>query len=181
MTIVEKNYSEALFLAILEDFPEKLEASMKELDEIAEIMSGTPDFAKFCDTPTIGISEKFSVIKDAFSETFSPYVYNFLRLLAEAGRMKFFGKIVKNFRLLYNEHFNIAEITVTSALSLTEKQQEEIKTKMAEVTGKKIVMTTKTDKTIIGGVVVDYGNQRFDGSVKSRLESLRQSFSQLIG
>ena len=179
--IVEKNYSEALFHAILEDCPEELERAMSELEKIAEIIAETPDFQKFCDAPTVSAAEKFSVLGDAFAKTVSPYIYNFLRLLAEAGRMRNFGGILKNFKLLYNEHFNIAEITVTSVFPLTEKQREEIAAKMAEITGKKIVLTAKTDGSLIGGIVIDYGNRRFDGSVRSRLEALRQSFSQLIG
>lgn len=179
--IVEKNYSEALFLAISEDCPDKLEAAMSELEAVGGIIAAEPGFAKLCDAPTVSAAEKLSVIEEAFGGSVSPYVYNFLRLLAENGRMGLFEKIAKRFRTLYNAYFNIADITVTSAFSLTEKQAEDIKSRMAEITGKKIIMTEKTDKALVGGVVIDYGDQRFDGSVKTRLEALKQSFSQLIG
>ncbi len=75
----------------------------------------------------------------------------------------------------------IAEITVTTAFPLTPAQKEQVKEKMSEIIGKNIVMSEKLDKSIMGGIVVDYGDTRMDGSVKTRLEGLKESFSQLIG
>lgn len=52
---------------------------------------------------------------------------------------------------------------------------------MTAIIGKNVVMSEKLDKSIMGGIVVDYGDTRMDGSVKTRLEGLKESFSQLIG
>lgn len=175
---VESNYSLALFQLAENDTP-LLTAVRDELVQIKGIIKENPDFVKLMDTPTVGLEQKLDVLK-AFDKA-QPYVYNFLRVLAENGRYSYYEKITDAFCRLYNDKLGIGEITVTSALPLSEKQLADIKAKMGEITGKTIVITQKTDKSIMGGVVIDYGDRRFDGSVKTRLEALKQSFGELIG
>ncbi len=50
---------------------------------------------------------------------------------------------------------------------------------MAEITGKTVNMTLKTDDKLIGGVVISYGNTTIDGSVKARLEQLKADIAEL--
>ena len=179
--IVEKTYSEALFSAALEK-DEKLVAQINdELDAVDAVLKDCPDFVKLSNTPTIPIGQKFGIVKEAFGGRVSDYTYNYILLLVEKGRLSYFSKIRKCYHDMYNEHFNNAEIVVTSSAELTPDQLSKIKDKMHEILGKNIIMSTKVDKSLIGGVVVDYGDRRFDGSVKTRLESLRQNLSELIG
>lgn len=179
--IVEKTYSDALFQAVSEAGETQLVTVKDELCAVSEILHGCPDFIKLVNTPTIPLEEKLSVAAEAFSGKVSELTYNFLRLLIENGRLSYFAKIEKGYRKLFNEHFDNAEIVVTSSAELTEEQLGKISAKMHEILNKNIIMTAKVDKALIGGVVVDYGDRRFDGSVKTRLETLKQSLSELIG
>ena len=90
-----------------------------------------------------------------------------------------FSGIVKNFRALYNEHFRIAEITVTASAPLSESVREKIAAKMSEVTGKTVSIKEKVP-SIIGGVVIDYGSTRYDGSVRTRLNELKKELGGVI-
>jgi F-type H+-transporting ATPase subunit delta len=51
---------------------------------------------------------------------------------------------------------------------------------MESITGSKIELAEKTDRNIIGGVVVDYGGSRIDGSVKHRLDSLKKEIAETV-
>ncbi len=177
---VEKNYSLALFDAINEE-GENLSSARDELNSVKTAVDGTEGFVKLMNTPTVSNEEKISVIKDAFGEKLSRCVYNFLCVITEGRRWDRFDKICAAFSELCNEKLGIAEITVTTAFPLTPAQKEQVKEKMSEIIGKNIVMSEKSDKSIMGGIVVDYGDTRMDGSVKTRLEGLKESFSQLIG
>ena len=178
--IVERNYSEALFAALTEE-GQDLSKARDELNAVKGIVAECEGFEKLMDSPTVAAEEKIAVVKEAFDGKVSRHVLNFLCIVTEGRRWNDFARICKSFAVLCNEHLGIAEITVTSAFPLTEEQRTAIKKKLAEVTGKKIEMTEKTDKTIVGGVIVDYGDTRLDGSVKTRLEGLKESFSRLIG
>lgn len=179
--IVEKNYSDALFQVVAEDDEKKLSEVRDELVAVAKIFENCPDFIKLANTPTISLEEKQDILKEAFGGKVSECVFNFLMLLTEAGRLNYFGKIKKAFCAQYDEHFNIAEITVTSALPLNDEQRKKITVKMSELLGKTIVLNEKPDAELVGGIVVDYGDRRFDGSVKSKLEALKLSLGEMIG
>ena len=178
--IVERNYSEALFAALIEE-GQDLTKARDELNCVGKITAECDGFEKLMDSPTVAADEKLSVVREAFEGKVSRHVLNFLCIVTEGRRWSSFARICKSFGVLCNEHLGIAEITVTTAFPLSEEQRAAIKSKMAQVIGKKIEMTEKTDKAIVGGVIVDYGDTRLDGSVKTRLEGLKDSFSRLIG
>ena len=177
---VEKNYSLALFDAINEE-GEDLATARTELNSVKDVVNGTDGFVKLMSTPTVSTEEKLSVIKEAFDGKLSRCVYNVLCEITEGGRWDRFEKISAAFSELCNEKLGIAEITVTTAFPLTSAQREQVQKKMSQIIGKNVLMSEKLDKTIMGGIVVDYGDTRMDGSIKTRLEGLRDSFAQLIG
>lgn len=177
---VEKNYSLALFDAVKEE-KENLSEARRELNSVKDIVRESEGFVKLMDSPAVSAEEKLDVIKEAFGGKLSRCVYNFLCVVTEGRRWNRFDSICKAFSELCNEELGIAEITVTTAFPLSSEQREKVKKKMAEIIGKNIEMSEKTDRSLVGGIVVDYGDTRMDGSIKTRLEGLKESFSKLIG
>ena len=82
--------------------------------------------------------------------------------------------IEDEYRGLSNEARGILIADVTTAEPAGEAQQQAIRAKIAQVTGKKVELRLHEDKDIIGGVVVKIGDRRIDGSVAGRLESLKK-------
>lgn len=127
------------------------------------------------------MDEKLGMMRDIISRgEISEITGNLLCVLTERGRMNCFGGILRNFRASYNEYFKIAEITVTSSAPLPEAVVEKIRAKMSEVTGKTVSVKEKVDPALIGGVVIDYGSTRWDGSIRSRLAGLRKELGGVI-
>jgi F-type H+-transporting ATPase subunit delta len=182
MASVEKAYADALF-SLLED--EKMDKSefesvLNQLENVGIILAEVPDFVKLLGAPTVEDGQKLGLIEETFSGKVTGQVYNFLRLLTVNKRIGSFPRIYTAFRGLYNDRFNIAQITVTSSVPLTDSLRGKITAKMSQVIGKSVNLTEKIDKSIIGGIVVDYGNTRFDSSVKTRLNELKNSISEII-
>jgi F0F1-type ATP synthase delta subunit len=48
---------------------------------------------------------------------------------------------------------------------------------MVEVTGKQVQIIEKTDPNLLGGIVVDIGSNRFDGSLRTQLETLKRDIT----
>jgi F-type H+-transporting ATPase subunit delta len=182
MANVDKTYADALFTLLVEENSDKtvFDTTLEQLNAVRSVMSDVPDFMKLLGTPTIEDSAKISLISETFEGKVSDKVYNFLRLLTVNKRITNFFGIYNAYRALYNEKFDIAEITVTSSMPLTDELRGKITAKMAKITGKTIQITEKVDKAIIGGVMIDYGNTRFDGSVKTRLSELKKEISGVI-
>ncbi|MCL2639107.1 MAG: ATP synthase F1 subunit delta [Oscillospiraceae bacterium] len=183
---IENIYSSAFF-EVLEDEHGNAQAGFEpvlaELEAVNDALSGAPELAKelvsFCLAPGIKEEEKLAVIRSVFGKA-SPYVLNFLCILAQKERLGHYGRIYRNFRAKYYDKFKITPVTVTSAFALSGEQKNKLIAKMETVTSSKVELTEKTDKNLIGGVVVDYGGSRIDGSVKHRLDSLKKEIAEMV-
>ena len=74
----------------------------------------------------------------------------------------------------------ICEVTAVTASPMDADLTEKLKEKMCSVTGKKVVLQTRVDPSILGGIVVKVDNKQIDTSVKTRLEELAQQLTQTI-
>lgn len=175
-----KTYAEALFSLVTEEKEQELTQVFSDLNGIAGIFKEEPDFIKLLKVPTIPVDEKLAVVKEAFEGKVHTYVLNFLYVLTENNRADSFSKILEHFTVLYNDRMNLADVTVTSAKPLGDDTVEKIRAKMTKVTGKTVNLMLKTDPSVIGGVVISYGNTVIDGSVKSRLERLKADIADTI-
>ena len=63
---------------------------------------------------------------------------------------------------------------------LSEKMRQSVIDKMTETTGKKVTLKEKLDPALVGGIVIDYGTTRYDGSVRTRLNALRSELGSVI-
>lgn len=177
----EKVYGEAFFELCLEELADKAGDILAELDALDGIFSENAELEKLMSTPTVPIEEKLGLMREIItSGNVSELCGNLLCVLAERGRFNCFGGIVKTYRAMYNEHFRIAEITVTTKEPLTDKLRSDIIARMSAVTGKKISVKEKIDADIIGGIIIDYGSTRYDGSVKARLNALKNDLSSIM-
>ena len=127
----------------------------------------------------MGLTYKYvSGDKGAYSD--NGYTYNFLRVLTDAGRLDHYSKICEYFSERCNEHLGIAEITVVTVNGLTPSAREKLTAKMTEILGKKVVIKEETDPSIIGGIVVKHEGTVMDGSVKARLQALKNDIGSVI-
>lgn len=177
----EKIYADAFFELCLEENKDGLSDILGELVKLSELLDEYPDFIKLLGTPTVSVDEKLVIMRELTAVGgVSELTANLVCVLTERGRMNCFDGIVKNFRILYNDYFKIAEITVTSSAPLSDEMKAKITEKMTQVTGKTVSLKEKTDPALIGGIVIDYGSTRYDGSVRTRLAQLKKELGGVI-
>lgn len=177
----EKVYGEAFFELCEEQGDAVMKDILEELTALDGIFKENPEFVKLMSTPTVAVEEKISMVEEmSKSGGISELTTNLLCLLAEKNRFGCFSGIIKYYRAEFNERFKLADITVTSAQPLTDALREQIAAKMSQIIGKKVTITEKVDENLIGGVVIDYGSRRYDGSVKSRLNALKNDLASII-
>ncbi|MBR3921201.1 MAG: F0F1 ATP synthase subunit delta, partial [Oscillospiraceae bacterium] len=63
---------------------------------------------------------------------------------------------------------------------LSDALKTKLKAKLESVSGKKITLVEKTDKSILGGIILDYDNVRMDSSIRNRLEGIKTSVKSII-
>ena len=89
------------------------------------------------------------------------------------GRIQELPKLAAEFRRLDNERKGITHATATSASPLTKDEVAALARRLEEYTGGRVELDVQVDPSLLGGLVVRVGDRLIDGSVRSRLERLR--------
>jgi F-type H+-transporting ATPase subunit delta len=103
-----------------------------------------------------------------------PAVRNLIFVIVDHRRIEMLREIEAAFRSELNDRLGIAEADVISARELTAAQRNELKAALERRTGKKIEANFREDQALLGGAVVRVGSTVYDGSVRERLDRLRE-------
>lgn len=175
---VEKVYADALFELCLDE--NTLEDTYEELKALKVIFDDNGELLELLSSPAMGEEDKHEVIKNVFDGRVQPTTFNFLNVLSDHGRAKYFGKIYEVFRELYNDKKGIMEAEVVTAEPLSAALEAKLKAKLEAQSGKTVRLTKTIDKSIIGGIIVRYSDSELDGSLRKRLDDLRKSIDSCI-
>ena len=100
---------------------------------------------------------------------------NFLKVLVDNGREEILEEVLARYEELVKEHLGKIEVEVTTAVELSEDQLDRIKERLGGVLeGREIILEDERRPRTIGGAVFRYGGRMMDGSIRGRLESLRE-------
>ncbi len=175
---IEKIYSEAVFELACEQGAE--DTVKEEFDSLAVVFGDNPEFAKLLAVPTVAIGEKLDILEKTFKGRVSELTYNLLCVVTEKGRAEAIPAIAEDYRNRWYEMKNIAEVKVTTSIPLSENLRSKLKAKLESVYKKSVILTEKTDPSIMGGIVINYGNTMLDGSVKTKLDAIQKQIKGII-
>ena len=171
MTDASNQYGHALYeLAKEEGLLEEVLSQLKVLDDV---FTGNPQFVTLLNAPSVPKAERCRIIDDSFRGKLHPYVLNFLKILTEKGYMRHFSGCCKVFRRSYNDEKGILPVTAVTAAPLSDALRSKLTDKLSSVTGKTIELDCKIDRACLGGVRLDFDGKQVDGTVRRRLEDVR--------
>lgn len=175
MTALEKEYGDAIYSLAAED---------KCLDEVLEGLSlavtafrENPGYLTLVQNPAIPKEERLELLDKAF-EGVHVYALRLLKLLCERSALNLVPGCLEQFKSLLYEARGILPVEAISAVPLTEAQQEALRNKLSAKTGKTILLETRIDPALLGGVKLRYDGKELDGSAAGRLEALRRALTQ---
>ncbi len=168
---IAKRYAQALFdLAQAEGKEESWLASVSDITgQLAD-----PSAGLFFGEPRIPQERKAAVVAELAAGA-DETVAKFVGLLVQKQVVGALPAIVREYGRLLNESRGRAQASVTSAAPLSPEQQSRLRAALGLMLGKEVVLDAQEDPGVIGGIVVRVGDQVMDGSVRARLEGLRQS------
>lgn len=100
---------------------------------------------------------------------------NFVRVLAENGRLGVLAEIRTHFEALKNEREGTVEAQVTTAFEMEPAQVADLVARLEKSTGRKVRVHVSVDKSLIGGVKVVIGDKVIDGSARAQLSALENA------
>lgn len=176
MSEIGTSYAQALYsLAEEESVTDQI---LQQLETLDVSFAQEPDFLRLLSTPNLSKAERCQLLDDSFRGKVHPYVLNFLKLLTEKGHARQFGDCARQYRSIYNEKHGIVSVVATTAVAMTAAQKEKMQAKLEAVTGKTVQLLTRVEPACMGGVRLDYDGKRIDGTVKNRLDAMKELLKQ---
>lgn len=164
-------YTNALYSAAFKN--KKLDAVENDLKKVSLAVQQDKKFKEFLLNPLINANEKKSILSKVLNEKFkaTDLTVNAINLMAENGRLNLLPQISKDFQKIMANLRNEVNCTVYTAHPVDEQTKKSIEDALRGFTSKKLLIESKVDPTIVGGLVVDFGDSYIDMSIRSRLKS----------
>ena len=163
-----KRYAQAVFGLASESG--QLDQWTDHLRIMAEALENE-ELRTFFEHAKVPLSRKVDTIGRIFPEP-TPIARNLLSLLVSRGLVQLLPEVEKAFHQLLNELRGREEVEVTSAVPLQDQERERIVGFLTSLTGKDVVLNSRVDPSILGGLVMRVGDRLIDGSTRSKLEGL---------
>lgn len=156
-----------------------LDAVLGDMRVLQQICAGSNDFVMMLRSPVIKGDKKIGVINAVLEKSnINVLTKAFVNLLVNKGREMNLPEIATAFIASYNELKRIRTVRLTTARPVNDTVKDSIKAKVASFMPLDTVnMETSVDESLIGGFVLEVGDQLFDASVKKSLNEIRSKIT----
>jgi F-type H+-transporting ATPase subunit delta len=174
MAVFAARYARALADVVLDAKLNTAEVA-QQLEDFAATFRGSKDLREILLNPSIPARQRVAVLDKVNGRVgCGPQVRNFLAVLIKHERLGALAEILEEYRLEMNRRLSISDADVVTARPLEEQERAKLEAEVAELAGTRVKATFRQDKSLIGGAIVRIGSTIYDGSVRGRLERLKE-------
>ncbi|HXR98053.1 MAG TPA: ATP synthase F1 subunit delta [Terriglobales bacterium] len=175
MAVIEQRYAQALtdLVARGDIDADKLR---RELATLTQVVESSPALTTVLASPAVAWEKKLAVL-DALAARLqlSRLTRNFLVVAAQRGRISLLAGIDRAFEQLRLQTQGIVKAQILSARELGQAERAAIERQLSLSLGRKLETQYATDASLVGGFLARVGDQVYDGSIRGRLDRLRQN------
>jgi F-type H+-transporting ATPase subunit delta len=168
-----KAYAEALFAVARTEGP--LAEVEDELFRVAQVVKGNDELRDKLADPHIPVATRQQIVIDLLGGKALPTTVSLVSLVVANDRVREFPAIVDELVAMAAAEGNKEVAEVRSAIALTEDQKSRLAEALGKATGKQVEVKVIIDPSIQGGLVAQVGDTVIDGSVRRRLEQLKNA------
>lgn len=169
---IAERYARALFDIGVENG--NLTRLTEELSSFADIYAGSKELRDVLDNPLVLDAQRHAVLDEIGRRIgLGELVLNAIRLLVTRRRIRQTPTVAQALRKMKDEVDGILRATVVSARPLSKAYEQRLQSELQKLTGKSVLLTCEVDASLIAGVVTRLGDKVIDGSLRSRLDELR--------
>ena len=167
-------YAEALFgVAQAEGTLRDVE---DELFRFSRVLQGSDDLRTTLTDPAIPAARRQQIVEDLLAGKASSTTTSLISMVVGTGRAHDLPEIVAELVRLSAAEANKEVAEVRSAIDLSPDQRERLAEALGRATGKSVEVKVIVDPSVLGGIVAQVGDTVIDGSIRKRLDQLKQSF-----
>ena len=168
---LDRRYALALYQVAEENG--KVDKYLEDLRQISDLIYNNNDFYEIIKHPQISTNKKKDTFISIFKGNIDEELLSFLLLIIEKDRILNLREQLNQMEKIHLEKNNTVIVNVKSVIALTADEVQLLTSKLAKKYDKKIILKQEIDKSIIGGLYVRVGNDVIDGTVKSKLDEMK--------
>jgi F-type H+-transporting ATPase subunit delta len=149
-----------------------LEKWVDELNQVKTVFEENPRFRIFYESPVVGRDKTKQAIIRVFKGKVSDEVLRLLLFLVDKGRTVILSELCRVFEKLVHRERKEIEVKVETPTPLSRGDEKKIRTLIFSSLGQQAYLTERVRPELIGGIMLEFLGQRWDGSVKAYIERL---------
>ncbi|KAM0748887.1 F1 complex, OSCP/delta subunit of ATPase [Meredithblackwellia eburnea MCA 4105] len=173
-------YAGALFSAALGKSAATLKQVETDLQGVSSVIKAESSVQEFLSNPVLSSKDRAagieSLLKKGSKGTPSEITKNLFEVLADNGRLYESEKVIADFFEILSAHRGEVKVVITSAVPLEKdiqkRLEDALKQSVKASEGKSVIFENKINESVLGGVVVDFGDKTIDLSVASKVNKL---------
>jgi F-type H+-transporting ATPase subunit delta len=171
--LIGKRYAEALSGNVADD--SRLSAVLESLRSFVQTIESDANLVRFFSHPGIA-KEKKSALVTELCERFrvDAAVGKLVQLLIERNKILFLGVITEFFEKVADDRLGQVRASVVSAMELSEENTGRLRAELSRIMDKNVLIETRVDETLLGGIRLSVGDQVADATLKNRLALLKR-------
>ena len=150
-------------------------AALEEFQSfMSDVLASHPDFESILLSGIVTDADKVALIDRVLAGRASQLFGSFLRVLARHGRLELLQLILEESQQLHERQTGRGRVTLTAARALSDSARETIYGSLKAALPFDPVLETRTDPSLLGGLVIRIGDTVYDSTVRTRLKQLRE-------
>ena len=165
-------YASALFQVVRAEG--ELDRVENELYHFGKLLESNHELKQALSDKSIERDQRAKVLEQILSGKVSPHTLGLLEFIVSQGRARQLPQILEELSDLAAEARQAVVAEVRTAVALDDSQRQQLASALSSATGKKVEVKVVVDPSVVGGIVSKVGDTVIDGSVRRRLEQLKE-------
>ncbi len=163
------------FAEVVTDVKLDTAAIDRQLTDFLSTWDGSVELRTFFVNPAVPARQKVEILDKLNAKLgMQKELRNLIAVLIDNDRIAHVAEVAAAYRRILQEWMGIRPAEIVTARELTKDERDSLVAEVAKLAGGKIDASFKLDQSILGGTVVRIGSTVYDGSVKGRLERLKE-------
>jgi len=148
----------------------------RQLADFLATWDGSPELREFFVNPAVPSAQKVAVLDKMNARLgMQKELRNLIAVLINNDRIGHVSEVAAAYRRILQEQLGIKPAEIITARALDKDEQAKLVAEVGKLAGTRIEASFRLDPAILGGTVVRIGSTVYDGSVRGRLERLKET------
>jgi len=172
MTTTSREYAAALFELAAQTGVTK--ETSEGLVTVISALLQQPEYRALLASPAIGKEERLAALDEVFRGKIPDVLLAILRMMISRGHVSALNGMARDYEELARGYRGESLAVVTSAVELKEAETVALRQKLEKKLGRNVTLQCRLDPALIGGVRVEVDGMVIDGSIRNKLEEIKE-------